>query len=235
MDNPLPGINRRILLKAAAISATMICLPAWARSLPIPRFPTRTMENSAPDFDPARGILRTSEGEIPYVLKVDGLVEAPQNLTYADLRDLPQHRQVSDFHCVEGWSVHSVPWGGVLFDEIVRLARPKPEAKFVTFHSIGETRYAPKGQEHYIENLPLEQLLDKAGDYLLALDLGDDPLPADRGAPMRLVCPYDLAYKSIKFIERIEFVEEMELGWWTLANAIYPWDAPVPESRLRKK
>jgi len=70
---------------------------------------------------------------------------------------------------------------------------------------------------------------------LLALDLDKNPLPLDRGAPMRLVCPYFLAYKSIKFVRMIEFSDRQQPGWWTLANPIYPVDAPVPKSRLRKK
>jgi DMSO/TMAO reductase YedYZ molybdopterin-dependent catalytic subunit len=52
---------------------------------------------------------------------------------------------------------------------------------------------------------------------------------------LRLIAPYDLAYKSIKFVTRIEFTQKARPGWWTLANPIYPMEARVPNSRLRKK
>src|SRR4051812_23312520 len=37
-------------------------------------------------------------------LRVDGLVDRPLDLTYADLQALPRSEQVVDFHCVTGWS-----------------------------------------------------------------------------------------------------------------------------------
>src|SRR5689334_24477422 len=48
-------------------------------------------------------------------LRIDGLVAAPQELTYAQLRTLPRADQVSDFRCVTGWSVDNVHWTGVRF------------------------------------------------------------------------------------------------------------------------
>src|SRR5262245_2621406 len=46
-----------------------------------------------------------------YRLHVVGHVERPVTFTLADLRALPQVRQVSDFRCVTGWSVDDVRWG----------------------------------------------------------------------------------------------------------------------------
>ncbi|MCX8070560.1 MAG: molybdopterin-dependent oxidoreductase, partial [Thermodesulfovibrionales bacterium] len=56
----------------------------------------------------------------------------------------------------------------------------------------------------------------------------------DSGAPLRVISPFDLAYKSIKFVHRIEFDKSPRDGWWTIANPIYPQNAPVPKDRLRK-
>ena len=50
-----------------------------------------------PVFDPAT-----------YRLKIGGQVEKPVELTYAELTALPAVEQVSDFHCVTGWSVPGV-------------------------------------------------------------------------------------------------------------------------------
>lgn len=47
-----------------------------------------------------------------YRLTIDGLVEHPVTLTYDELRALPAVRQVSDFHCVEGWGIDDVMWDG---------------------------------------------------------------------------------------------------------------------------
>ncbi len=170
----------------------------------------------------------------PYILVLDGLVQSPVELTYARLKELPWVEQVSDFHCVEGWSLYDMAWGGVRFSDLFSLATLSPGADYAIFHALGETRHKPKGLDHYVECFPVDQLLDPALEYLLALDFEGEPLPDSHGAPARVVCPYDLAYKSIKFVTRIEFSDTFVEGWWTRANSVYPKQAPVPASRLRK-
>jgi DMSO/TMAO reductase YedYZ molybdopterin-dependent catalytic subunit len=166
---------------------------------------------------------------------VDGLIEEKKSYSYRDLAAFPQIEQVSDFHCVEGWSVQDIRWRGIRFSEILRQVAPKPQAEYVVFHSFGKTSDAPKGQEHYIESFPIKELIDPQRNILLALSMNQDPLPVDHGAPLRLIAPYDLGYKSIKYIARIEFTREAKPGWWTLANSMYPMEARVPAGRLGKK
>jgi DMSO/TMAO reductase YedYZ molybdopterin-dependent catalytic subunit len=105
----------------------------------------------------------------------------------------------------------------------------------VVFHALGNTSDRPEGMDHYVESFPLKDLVDPTRNYLLALDLDNKPLSDDHGAPLRIVAPYDIGYKSIKYVTRIEFTKESSPGWWTLANPIYPVNAPVPASRLRTK
>jgi DMSO/TMAO reductase YedYZ molybdopterin-dependent catalytic subunit len=232
---PSPArFGRRLLLKAAAAALVLCSLPGRALALVVERFPTRTVERHAFSFAPHSGSVVWDDGrEEPYSLVLEGLVREPAALSYADLRALPQTRQVSDFHCVEGWSLHDVPWAGVRFDDLFALVRPDPAATHVAFHALGATRQKAGGLDHYVESLALADLVDPERDYLLALDLDGAPLPDDRGAPARVVCPRDLAYKSIKFVTRIRFTDRPVPGWWTRANPVYPWKAPVPAHRLR--
>ena len=76
-----------------------------------------TVEQPRPEFDATA-----------YRLTIDGLVEQPLTLSYSELLALPAVRQVSDFHCVEGWGVDDVRWDGVSFQTIADLVRPSPEA-----------------------------------------------------------------------------------------------------------
>ena len=172
--------------------------------------------------------------EEPFILTLDGLVRRPVDLTYAQLRGLPWAEQVSDFHCVEGWSLYDLRWGGVRFADLFGLVERLPGADYAVFHALGETRHKPQGLDHYVECFPMDQLLDPALEYLLALDFDGLPLPDNHGAPARVVCPYDLAYKAIKYVTRIEFSDTFVEGWWTRANDVYPKQAPVPGNRLRK-
>jgi DMSO/TMAO reductase YedYZ molybdopterin-dependent catalytic subunit len=100
---------------------------------------------------------------------------------------------------------------------------------------MGETYHKPGGQGHYVESFKLESLLDPEQDILLAIKMDNKPLSMERGAPMRVIAPYRLAYKSIKFVRRIEFTKKKQYGWWTLANPVYSWEAFVSKQRLRKK
>lgn len=230
------SITRRFLLKTLSLAATAASVPRVAWAFVVSAFQTRTVEENPPVFDPATGdLLGASGSRQAYELQVDGLVERPLRLSYADLRNLPQTDQVSDFHCVEGWSVLDVTWGGVRLQQLVDMARPTARATHVVFHSIGKTGYGKGALEHYHECLPVEDLLRPSLEYLLALDRNGSPLTQERGAPLRLVAPFDLAYKSIKFVTRLEFVDAQQDGWWTVANPVYPAYAPVQPARLRRK
>ena len=231
----MAGLTRRLALKLLAGAVLVGWLPvrawAWFRS----GLPVRTVEIEDFTFDATTGLVRQSGVAKPYALAVDGLVARPTSLNYAALAALPQVRQTSDFHCVEGWSVADQAWGGIRLAAIVELVEPKPEARYVIFHALGRTQSRPEGLDHYVECLPLAELLDPKLSCLLALTLGGEPLPLAHGAPLRLISPFDLAYKSIKFVTRLEFAAKPVDGWWTRANAIYETNAPVPPDRLRQK
>ena len=66
-------------------------------------------------------------------MTVDGEVENPVKLSWNDFLKLPQTVSVSDFHCVEGWSVLDCKWEGVKIKDIEKLVKPKDVAKAVTF------------------------------------------------------------------------------------------------------
>jgi DMSO/TMAO reductase YedYZ molybdopterin-dependent catalytic subunit len=226
-------LSRRIFLKAGFLLSSLLMFPSVVRAFFVNRFPVRTVERDTFRFDPATGLVRQDSRSEAYRLEVGGLVEKAQQFSYADLKAFPQTTQVSDFHCVEGWSVGDIQWGGIRFEEILKRVHPKPEAKYAVFHALGKTGGSPAGLDHYVESLPLVELLDKTKACLLALYQDGKPLTLEHGAPLRLVSPFDLGYKSIKYVTRIEFTGKQPHGWWTSANAIYPVNAPVPKSRLR--
>jgi DMSO/TMAO reductase YedYZ molybdopterin-dependent catalytic subunit len=231
------NIGRRCFLKVTAWAALLAAVPSQVWAFFVEKLQVRTVEADTFRFDPGTGLIRWTDKkrEELYYLTIDGLVEKPLKLSYADLKALPQAHQVSDFHCVEGWSVKDLRWGGFRFGEILKRVKTKPEAKYVVFHSLGKTE-SPAGRlDHYVESFSIEELIDLTKERLLALSLDGKPLPHDHGAPLRVVSPYDLAYKGSKFVTRIEFTKSRESGWWTLANPIYPSEAPVPKSRLREK
>lgn len=231
----MAGVTRRWVLGLLAVGAVAARWPGRAWAWFVSRFPVRTVEVEDFGFEAASGQVLWSGGRRePYVLIVDGLVERPAKLDYAALRALPLAEQVSDFHCVEGWSVADLRWRGLRLATLAERVGPRPGATHVVFHALGRTTSRPGGLDHYVECLPLAELLRPDLGYLLALDLDGAPLPLGHGAPMRLVCPFDLAYKAIKFVTRLEFTDRPTDGWWTRANGIYTARAPVDAARLRR-
>jgi DMSO/TMAO reductase YedYZ molybdopterin-dependent catalytic subunit len=229
--------SRRFFLKAAGVLGFLACLPRNLLAFFIKRLEVRTVEKEVFRFDQATGTVRWSDRNAaePYRLIVDGLAERPMSFTYKDLASLPRTDQTSDFHCVEGWSVKDIRWGGFRFDEIAKRVKPKPQARYAVFHALGKTTSRPGGLDHYVESISLAQLLDPGRQCLLAMTMNGKPLTHEHGAPLRAIIPFDLGYKGAKYVARITFSHDAQPGWWTLANPIYPAEASVPKDRLRKK
>jgi DMSO/TMAO reductase YedYZ molybdopterin-dependent catalytic subunit len=229
------GMTRRAFLRLTGGTAFMASFPSTGNSSDSKALPIRTVEKNQFKFDAVNGVIEWEKKREPYRLIVDGLVKEPRSYSYSDIKSFSSVEQASDFHCVEGWSVPDLKWGGFRFKEIMSRIEPHLDATHVLFHSFGTTESSPKGQNHYIESFPISELLDPERAILMVLTSDNRPLPEEHGGPLRLIAPYDLAYKSIKFITRIEFIKGARPGWWTLANPIYSIVARVPASRLRRK
>ena len=152
-------------------------------------------------------------------LSVDGLVKAPFTLSHAEFADLPRTTRTGTIHCVTRWSRPATTFGGVSLCELLERARPrKKKARFVRFVS---------GRGHDT-TLPIDVARD---DVLIAdqLDLGEGaaPLPAEHGGPVRSVVFTRYFFKSVKWLRRIELIEEDRLGYWERTagyhNGADPW------------
>jgi DMSO/TMAO reductase YedYZ molybdopterin-dependent catalytic subunit len=136
-------------------------------------------------------------------LRIDGLVEKPVELTMPQLQALPCARQVSDFHCVTGWSVDDVRWAGVRFADLLATAKPLPEAKAIQFIS---------AEEPYVDTLTLEQAHTR--DAMLAYEMDGKPITREHGAPVRAVMPQMYGYKGTKWVARLNLVSDVTDGYW---------------------
>jgi DMSO/TMAO reductase YedYZ molybdopterin-dependent catalytic subunit len=137
-----------------------------------------------------------------YTLTVDGEVENPVKLSWNDFMQLPKTVSVSDFHCVEGWSVLDCKWGGVSIRDIEKLVKPRDVARAVTFECA----------DNYTTSLFREEL--SGDDVLLAYKLNGEMLDEGLGFPVRLVVPSKYAYKSALWVVRLRFTRGKELGFW---------------------
>ena len=147
-------------------------------------------------------------------LAVDGAVERPLALSWDDFLALPQIDDVSDFHCVTGWSVHDLRWSGVRLSTLLALARPGADATHLMLH----------GRDGYSTNLPLEEALKD--DVLVARALAGAPISREHGGPARVVVPQLWAWKGAKWLSRVELLTRDRRGYWEIrgySNTAYPW------------
>jgi len=145
---------------------------------------------------------------------VEGLVANSVRLGFDEFLNLPKVVRVSDFHCVTGWSRLDNRWEGVLFKTVADLVKPLVEAKYVTIVC----------EEDFTTSLPLADLLDD--DVLLAYGFEGKPLEPVHGGPLRLVVPKKYAYKSAKWVRKLRFTKDQELGYWEqrgYSNTADPW------------
>ena len=145
---------------------------------------------------------------------VDGLVDQPTTLTWAQFNALPQVEDVSDFHCVTSWSKYDCRWSGVAFTTLFELVQPQPGARFVYFTSY----------DGYSTNVPVEKCLDD--DVLVATRFDGQPLTKEHGGPARVIIPKLYAWKGAKFLKGLTFLAEDRLGFWEVRgyhNDADPW------------
>lgn len=168
-----------------------------------------------------------------YRLEVGGLVERPMTFTLEDLRTFPSKQTQRVLHnCVQGWTSIG-EWTGVPLRQIVKLARPLPEARYICFLSMqdsGRDEPSAPGQGQFYEVIPLE--FAHHPQTLLAYEMNGDPLPIKHGAPLRLRLETQVGFKMTKWIERIEFISDHSnigegMGGWREDNVFYDRDVGI--------
>ena len=136
-------------------------------------------------------------------LEIGGLVDKPLSFTWEEFQQLPRTRVFADFHCVTRWSRLGNLWEGVSAQEIMQRAGVHPEARYVV-----ATGY----DGDWTTNLPLK---DFQSEDVLLCDLHDgQPLIPDHGGPVRLIVPLLYAWKSAKWLKRIDFLANDAPGYW---------------------
>jgi DMSO/TMAO reductase YedYZ molybdopterin-dependent catalytic subunit len=186
------GITSLYWGKAAWDHVSGAISPVTSAVLPGGGWRIYTISGNMPVFDPAS-----------WRLKIGGLVEQPLSLSYDELRALPHVEQVSTFHCVTGWTVNNVHWGGVRIGDVLDRARPKASGHALRFVSM---------EVPYVDYLTMPQA--SLRDVMLAYEMDGKPLPQEHGAPVRLIIPEMYGYKNVKWLQGIDVVPQAVDGYW---------------------
>ena len=161
------------------------------------------------------------KGRIPnidrenYILELEGELENPMRLRLKDLNKIQDKEIMADIHCVTSWSKYDTRWGGISFNKIFDLVKPKPTANYVEFLC---------ADDGFTTTVPIEKL--HAENTILALTYEGEPIPEKHGGPVRPIIPNLYFYKSAKWVVLINFLKEDRLGYWErggYSNKADPW------------
>ena len=153
----------------------------------------------------------------PWTLKVDGECAKPGTLDIdALLKESALEERVYRHRCVEAWSM-VIPWAGVPLADVLKRFEPNSNAKYVAFETLNDPAQMPGLRSGgfawpYREGLRIDEAMHPL--TLLAVGLYGETLPAQNGAPIRLVVPWKYGFKSIKSIVRISFVQIQPKTLW---------------------
>jgi methionine sulfoxide reductase catalytic subunit len=167
----------------------------------------------------------------PWTVEVGGLCHAPKTFDIDTLLKMfPIEERVYRMRCVEAWSM-VIPWLGFELGKLIAHVQPLGSARYIAFETLVDPDRFPGQKERvldwpYIEGLRLDEAMHPL--TLLAVGLYGREMPAQNGAPIRLVVPWKYGFKGIKSIVKITLTEKQPRSTWVdLAPTEYGFYANV--------
>lgn len=153
----------------------------------------------------------------PWTVAVEGEVKRSKVFDIDDVMKLaaPEER-IYRLRCVEAWSM-VIPWVGFPLNALISKVEPTSKAKYVAFETLVDPKRMP-GQRRpvldwpYVEGLRMDEAAHPL--TILAFGLYGEVLPAQNGAPLRVVVPWKYGFKSIKSVVSIELTEKKPATFW---------------------
>ncbi len=237
-------LDRRHFLGAAGIGAALAALPKGAKAqrvtdipdpsaslYPVKNNPKYVLDrdvtpekinlnyNNFYEYSTSKSLAREAQQLRlrPWMVKIDGMVEKPQDIAIDDLlKAMPLEERMYRHRCVEAWGM-AIPWSGFPLAEFVKFCKPASGAKYLRMETFNDPAMAP-GQRSplypwpYIEGLTMAEATNELA-FLVTGAYGK-PVAKQMGAPLRLAVPWKYGFKSIKSIVRFSFVDKQPKGLW---------------------
>lgn len=153
----------------------------------------------------------------PWTVAIEGEVKRPKVYDIDEIMKIsPLEERIYRLRCVEAWSM-VIPWVGFPLGALIKRVEPTSKANYVEFLTLYDPKRMP-GQRRavldwpYVEGLRMDEAVHPL--TILAVGLYGEVLPAQNGAPVRLVVPWKYGFKSIKSIVKIRFVEKKPQTTW---------------------
>jgi DMSO/TMAO reductase YedYZ molybdopterin-dependent catalytic subunit len=164
----------------------------------------------APELDPASWSLTLARSTQSLLLGLDGLRILPQR-TLNVVLECAGHRR-AEFDLVPSgvpWGTGAVAearWTGASLGAALELVGiPRGASEVVLEGADAGPVEGFDGIHRFARSLPVDKALDQ--DVLLAYGMNGEPIPVDRGGPVRAIVPGWYATDSVKWLDRIWFTD----------------------------
>lgn len=138
----------------------------------------------------------------------DSINDREVELSLEDLRKLPRASYVAVHTCMQGWSATS-RWTGVRLSDVLDVLGPRPEgARYVmaTSYGLAQSMYDNRPREPFYACLDLAMVGEE--DTIVAFERNGEALEDHLGAPARLRVESNHGYKMVKWLARLEWIED---------------------------
>lgn len=211
------GVGRYLLERRPEPSGVVPTgLPAAAVTAASPPAETIAVDGLSPLVVPTRDFYRIDTKLLvprldagTWSLTIDGMVERPLTLTYAELLAMPLTERYVTIACVSnevgGGLVGNAKWIGVPLRDLLDRVGVRPGASQVVGRSF----------DGWTAGFPALWLEGEGAGALVAVGMNGRPLNADHGFPARLIVPGLYGYVSAtKWLTNIELTTMDFDGYW---------------------
>src|SRR5829696_662844 len=151
-----------------------------------------------------------------WTLTIDGMVATPLSFSYDDIVARAKTQNITTLSCISnelnGDLAGTAEWTGLPLRELLEEAGVDPKTVDIVF----------RAADGYDDSIPLAQAMHPT--TLLVTGMNGEPLPPDHGFPARLIVPPIYGMKNVKWVERIEAVDNDYQGYWQTRG----WSDPAP-------
>jgi methionine sulfoxide reductase catalytic subunit len=151
-------------------------------------------------------------------ISVEGMCHKPRVFDLDSFRKLsPPEERIYRHRCVEAWSM-VVPWVGFSVNKLLAAVEPMGDAKYVAFETLMDPMRFPNQHNRavldwpYVEGLEMKEAMHPLA--IFATGLYGQELPAQDGAPVKLVVPWKYGFKGIKSIVKITLTDKQPPTTW---------------------
>lgn len=172
-------------------------------------------------------------------LHVCGTVSRPLSLTMDDIREMPSEKTLATLECAGNSRVFLVPqqngaqwelgavgtaeWTGVRLSLLLERAGLGESASEIVL--IGADQGTPKEKPkppqpiHYARSISRQKALQP--EVIVAYEMNGRDLPPEHGFPLRAIVAGHYGMASVKWLTRIEAVEQPFTGYWQTTDYSY--------------